>query len=88
MKEATARAIVEAAKEFGGLNDNFLELDEAYCPNMGKPTAAVIGPLTWLLPAVAAAAIENGQEFVEDLERLHFYTPMPSSTTPTSVIVY
>jgi len=83
MKEATARAIVEASKEFGGLNDNFLELDEAYKSlGMDKPTAAVIGPLAWLLPAVAAAAIENGQEFVEDLERLSFYT------TPTSVIVY
>ena len=67
MKVETARAIVEASKEFGGLNDDYLELDETYCPNMGKPTAAVIGPLAWLIPAVAAAARENGDEFVEDL---------------------
>jgi hypothetical protein len=83
MKVETARAIVEASKEFGGLNDDYLELDEAYCPNMGKPTAAVIGPLAWLIPAVAAAARDNGDEFVEDLGRLHFY-----NATPTNVIVY
>lgn len=72
MKVATARAIVEASKEFGGLNDNFLELDEAYqCPGMA-PTAAIVGPLAWLIPAVAAAARESGTEFVEDLGRLHF----------------
>jgi hypothetical protein len=50
---------------------------------MGKPTAAVIGPLAWLIPAVAAAARDNGDEFVEDLGRLHFY-----NATPTNVIVY
>jgi len=73
MKVATARAIVEASKEFGGFDDSFLELDETYqCPGMARPTAAIIGPLAWLIPAVAAAARESGTEFVEDLGRLHF----------------
>lgn len=79
MKVATARAIVEASRDFGGLNDSFLEIDEAYCPGLDKPagnqilaTAAVIGPLAWLIPAVAAVARDSGTEFVEDLERLHF----------------
>lgn len=72
MKVATARAIVEASRDFGGLNDSFLEIDEAYCQELDKPTAAVIGPLAWLIPAVATAARDSGTEFVEDLERLHF----------------